>query len=311
MWSIRVSLWSLVGLAAVLAGRSFAAGPGTGPAENKPHAALRVDVNLALLPVTVMDNMGRNVIGLRRENFRVLDGSESQPIVSFNRQDAPVSVGLVFDCSRSMTDKFRVSREAPAQLFSQLNPEDETFLITVSDRAVLRSDFTSSFEEVQNSLLFTRTNGTTSLLDGVYMGLQKLKHAHNPRKALVIVSDGGDNNSRYNMHELAALAEEADTQIFTICLSSNPLTEEEVRGPELLEKLSSITGGIRFMNPDVNQMHDSMARIGITLHNQYVLGIVPPAAALQGKYRHVKVQLIVPEGTPRMQIFSRSSYYVP
>ncbi len=273
--------------------------------------AIRVDVNLALLPVTVMDDMGRNVMGLQRDNFRVLDGSKQRPIVSFSRQDAPISVGLVFDCSRSMTDKFKITRLAPAQLFDQLNPQDEAFLVTVSDRPVLRHDFTSHFEDIQSDLVFTYPHGSTSLLDGMYLGLQKLKHAHNPRKALVIVSDGGDNNSRYTMRELSSLAEESDAQIFAICLSYAPATEEEVRGPDLLEKISRLTGGMRFMIADVNVMQSAMARIGITLHNQYVLGIVPPPAAPQGKYRHIKVELVTPVGSPRMQIFARSSYYVP
>jgi Ca-activated chloride channel homolog len=280
------------------------------PSVNAPPA-IRVDVKLALVPVTVMDLMGRNVLGLAADNFRVLDGTQLRPIVSFSRQDAPISVGLVFDCSRSMADKFAISREAPGHLFAQLNPQDEAFLITVADSATARNDYTANYEEIQNSLLFTHPNGSTSLLDGVYLGLQKLKHAHNPCRALVIVSDGGDNNSRYTLHELADLAVESDAQIFAICLSYNPATEEEVRGPDLLNKISNLTGGMRFMIADVNRLRNAMSRIGVTLHNQYVLGIVPPHEAPQGKYRRIKVQLVMPVGTPRLQLFARSSYYVP
>ena len=253
----------------------------------------------------------RNVLGLTPSNFRVLDESQPRPIVSFSRQDAPVSVGLIFDCSRSMTQKYALTREAPARLFAQLNPEDEAFLITVSDRAVLRTGFTSHFEEIQNALLFTHPDGSTSLVDGVYLGLQKLKQAHNPRKALVVVSDGGENNSRYTMRELAALATEADAQIFSICLSLNPATEEEVHGPDLLHKMSELSGGLQFVTNDVKLMNDALTRIGVTLHNEYVLGIVPPQTALQGKYRRIQVQVVVPSTLPRLQIFARSSYYVP
>jgi len=299
----------------LLAGASAEAAPDSQTVRRNPAvqsaASIRVDVNLALVPVTVTDNMGRNVLGLVRDNFRVLDGSEPRPIVSFSRQDAPISVGLVFDCSRSMTGKFRISREAPSQLFAQLNPEDEAFLITVSDRAEMRSDFTSNFQDIQNALLFAYPHGSTSLVDAVYLGLQKLKHARNPRKALIVVSDGGDNNSRYAMREVSGLAVEADTQIFTICLYFNPATEEEVRGPDLLHKLSDLTGGVQYMIGDLNLLRDAMTRIGVTLHNQYVLGIVPPPAAPQGKYRRIKVQLVLPPGSPRLQIFARPSYYVP
>ena len=165
---------------------------------------------MALVPVTVLDPMGHNVLGLDRENFRVFDGTEQRPIVTFGQSDAPVSVGLIFDCSRSMREKFKIARQAPVELYPQLNPDDESFLITVSDKPQLRQDFTSAFNDIQNALLFTNPDGTTSLLDGVYMGLQQLKKAHNPRKALIVVSDGGDNNSRYTLRELASMAAEAD-----------------------------------------------------------------------------------------------------
>jgi Ca-activated chloride channel family protein len=313
---MRLQFLPSVGLLIVLiSGASEAAGPRFDPLPPKPaaHGAppIRVDVNLALVPVTVTDALGRNVLGFARQNFRVLDGSEPRPIVSFNRQDAPISVGLVFDCSASMTDKFRVSRQAPAQLFAQLNPEDEAFLITVADRAVLRQDFTSDFGGIQNALLFTHPAGSTSLLDGVYLGLQKLKRAHNPHKALIVVSDGGDNNSRYNMRELSALAVESDAQIFSICLFYQPVSAEELAGPDLLSELSELTGGARFMVSNVNQMPTAMTRIGVTLHNEYVLGIVPPPAAPQGKFRRIKVQLLVPAGTPQLSVRALTSYYVP
>jgi Ca-activated chloride channel family protein len=258
-----------------------------------------------------MDSLGHNVLGLSQENFRVFDGPDPRPIVTFGTSDAPVSIGLIFDSSRSMADKFRVAREAPVQLFQRLNPEDEAFLITVSDKPVLRQDFTSNFTDIRNSLLFTNPNGSTSLVDGIYMGLQRLKKAHNPRKALIVVSDGGDNNSRYTLRDLAGLAAEADTQIFTICLYQNPQSKEETNGPALLARLAQVSGGIHFMTGDVNTMTTSFGQIGVTLHNQYMLGYYPPEGAPQGKYRKIKVQVLVPEGIRRLQIFTRSGYYVP
>jgi Ca-activated chloride channel family protein len=279
-----------------------------------PHrnpANIRVDVNMALVPVTVLDAYGRNVLGLKQENFRVFDGTEQRPIVSFGLADAPVSIGLVYDSSGSMGDKFKIAREAPLQLFPQLNPEDEAFLITVSSRPELRQDFTSRFQEITNALLFVSPRGQTSLVDGIYMGLQRLKKAHNSRKALIVVSDGGDNNSRYNMRELANLAAEADAQIFTICLYGHPQSPEELNGPALLDRLARISGGIRYMIGDVNNMKTAFTQIGITLHNEYLLGIYPADDAPSGKYRKLKVQLLVPENLPRLQIYARSGYYVP
>jgi Ca-activated chloride channel homolog len=272
---------------------------------------IRIDVNMALVPVTVMDGHGHSVVGLRQENFRVFDGDEQRPIISFGTSDAPISIGLIYDCSRSMSDKFAIARQAPLQLFQHLNPEDEAFLVTVSDRPALRQDFTSEFSQIQSSLMFTNPNGTTSLVDGIYMGLQRLKQAHNPRKALIVVSDGGDNNSRYNFRDLSNLAAEADAEIFTICLYQNPQSEEEANGPALLARLAQVSGGINYMIGDVNVMKTAFGQIGVTLHNQYILGYYPSGNAPSGKYRKIKVQLLVPLGVQRLQIFARSGYYAP
>jgi Ca-activated chloride channel family protein len=210
-----------------------------------------------------------------------------------------------------MTDKFRTARQAPIELYNQLNPEDESFLVTVSSRSEMRQGLTSHFEEIRNALLFTSPNGTTSLLDGIYMGLTSLKKTTKPRKALVVVSDGGDNDSRYTLSELASIASEADVQIFSICLFQNPQTREEADGPALLGKLAQITGGVNFMIHDVNEMRNAMAQIGVTLHNEYVLGYYPPENAPKGKYRKIKVQVLLPAGLPKLQIYARAGYYVP
>jgi len=280
-------------------------------ASTNPPANIRINVDMALVPVMVLDPLGHNVRGLARENFRVIDGPAARPIVSFGQQDAPISVGLVFDCSRSMTSKFPTAKKAPAELYRQLNPEDESFLVTVAQRAVLRQGLTSNYEDIMNSLLFTNPNGTTSLLDGVYDGLQELKKSQKPRKALIIVSDGGENDSRYSLNELASLAQESDTQIFAIGLCQNPQTREEAEGPLLLERLARASGGLEYMVNDLNDLTSAMARIGIALHSEYVLGYYPPDDAAAGKYRKIKVQLLVPDGLPKLRVFARSGYYVP
>ena len=274
-------------------------------------ANIRVNVNMALVPVTVLDTRGQNVVGLDRENFRVFDGTEQMPIVAFGQTDAPVSVGLIFDSSSSMREKFKIARQAPAELFKQLNPDDESFLITVAEQPTLKQDFTSEFGEIQNALMFTNPQGTTSLLDGVYLGLQHLKKAKNPRRALIVVSDGGDNNSRYTLRELSALAAESDTQIFAICLWEKPQTTEEISGPELLSQLARSSGGINYLITSINDMRTAFGKVGVTLHNQYVLGYYPPENAPAGKYRKITVQLLVPTGLPKLSVYSRNGYFVP
>jgi Ca-activated chloride channel family protein len=272
---------------------------------------IRVDVNMTLVPVSVVDNYGRSVLGLSPENFRIIDGSEQVPIVTFSKQDAPISLGLVFDASRSMTQKFRTAREAPTELYKRLNAQDESFLITIAERAELRQPFTSEFNEIQSGLLFTNPGGTTSLLDGVYLALSQMKKANNPRKAIVVVSDGGDNNSRYTLQEVLDIAIESDTQIFAIGLFDNPETEEEREGPGLLAELSAKTGGVGYMIRNVADLRSAMAKIATTLHNQYVLGYYPPENEAQGKYRKIKVQLDIPQGMPRLHIYAKSGYYTP
>ncbi|PWT97862.1 MAG: VWA domain-containing protein [Terriglobia bacterium] len=303
----------------LITGAVFAAGPSDShgprlldvPPPVSPGASLRVDVDMTLVPVSVTDQLGRNVRGLDKHNFRVYDGSEPRPIAAFSQQDAPVSVGLVFDSSRSMTDKYKTARAAVSDLFQQLNPEDEAFLVTVSDRADLRQDFTKNLGDVENALLFVHPAGTTSLLDGVYRALVNMKKAHNPRKALVIVSDGGDNNSRYGLRELLNYAAESNTLIYTIGIFENPQSPEEDSGPQLLSYLAKKTGGIEFVIQDLKNIGTAMGAIGVTLHNQYVIGYYPPENAPRGKYRKIKVQLLVPPGMPPMQIYARSGYYTP
>ncbi len=280
-------------------------------ATTPPKSDIRVNVNMTMVPVTVLDPIGRNVLGLDRENFRVFDGPEARPIVSFGTDDAALSIGLIFDCSNSMKDKFEMARKAPAELFKQLNPDDDSFVITVADRSELLVPTTSAFEEIQNALLFVQPKGSTSLIDGVYLGLERLKHARNPRRALIVVSDGGDNNSRYTLRELSALAVEADTQIFSICLYQNPHTTEEANGPAFLEKLAQLTGGVSYVTTSTADLRNAMTQTGSGLHNQYMLGYYPPENLTPGKYRKIKVQVAVPVTAPKLQVFARTGYYAP
>jgi Ca-activated chloride channel family protein len=311
---------TIAGSLCLLAGLAIASAAGDGPRllENRapktapgPSANIRVDVSMTLVPVAVQDTDGRNVLGLARDNFLVFDEAEQRPIVSFGRQDAPVSIGIVFDCSRSMASKFKIAREAPRQLFQQLNPEDEAFLVTVSSRAELRQDFTSNFGGIPSALLLTQPQGETALIDGAYLALAHLAKAHNQRRILIVVSDGGDNNSRYTLHELTAIAREADAQIFAICLYQNASSPEEIEGPHLLGTLASASGGIRYLVSDPTEMQSIFAQIGETVHSEYVIGYYPPSNAPAGKYRKIKVRLTLPKGSPRLQIYARTGYFTP
>jgi len=281
-----------------------------------PKANIRIDSNLVLIPVTVTDPMNRFVTGLDKENFKVLEDKKEQVITQFSSEDAPLSVGVVFDCSGSMGKKLEKSRLAVAQFFKTANPEDEFFLVQFGDSAELIQPFTANLEEVQNRLTFTQSKGRTALLDAIYLALHEMKtRAKNPRKALLVISDGGDNNSRYTEGEIKNLVKEADVQIYAIGIyenmSNRGRTPEEASGQGLLTEIAEQTGGRQYPVDNLNELPDIAAKIGVELRNQYVLGYQPSNPDRDGKYRRVVVKLIQPRGLPALRPFWRQGYYAP
>src|SRR6195256_6407288 len=195
---------------------------------------IKRDVNLVLVPVSVTDQLQRLVTGLGRENFEVFEGKKPQEIRHFSSEDTPVSVGIVLDSSGSMKDKMERVREAVHQFCETANPQDEFFLVTFADEPRMASDFTSVPEEIEKELLFTQPKGRTALLDAVYMALDKMHQAKYGKKALLIISDGGDNHSRYGEREVRAAVKESDVMIYAVGTSDRFVpTEEERLGPYL------------------------------------------------------------------------------
>jgi Ca-activated chloride channel family protein len=284
-------------------------------AEILPKANIRVDSTLVLIPVTVTDPMNRFVTGLEKENFKVFEDKKEQEVKQFSSEDAPISVGVVFDCSGSMGHKLEKSRMAVAQFFKMANPEDEFFLVQFNDSAQLAQPFTTSLEEIQNRLTFTQSKGRTALLDAVYLALHEMKKAKNPRKALLLISDGGDNNSRYTEGEIKNLVKEADVQIYAIGIyepvSGRSRTPEETNGPSLLTEIAEQTGGRQYQVENLNELPDIAAKIGVELRNQYILGYSPQNTVRDGKYRHVQVKLVQPRGLPALRPFWKQGYYAP
>ncbi|HUI54741.1 MAG TPA: VWA domain-containing protein [Bryobacteraceae bacterium] len=280
-----------------------------------PKSNIRSDVNLVLIPVTVTDPMNRFVTGLEKENFKLFEDKKQQIVTQFSSEDAPLSVGVLFDCSGSMGRKLEKSRLAVAQFFKTANPDDEFFLVQFHDTAELIQPFTKNLEEIQNRLTFTQSKGMTALLDAVYMGIQEMKKARNPRKALLIISDGGDNNSRYTEAEIRNLIKETDVQIYAIGIyepaGSRSRTAEESAGPGLLTEIADQTGGRQYQVENLNELPDIAAKIGVELRNQYVLGYSPQNQERDGKYRRVEVKLVQPHGMPLLRAFWRMGYYAP
>jgi VWFA-related protein len=280
-----------------------------------PSSDIRIDSNLVLIPVTVTDPLNRFVTGLEKENFRIFENNKEQTISQFSSEDAPLSVGVIFDCSGSMGQKLQKSRQAVAQFFKMANPEDEFFLVTFSSETKLVQPFTANLEEIQNRLTFTQSKGQTALLDAVFLGLHEMKKAKNPRRALLLITDGGDNDSRYSQAEIRSLVREANVQIYAMGIfeggPNRSRTPEEAAGPGLLTEIAEQTGGREYSIENINEMADIAAKIGTELRNQYMIGFRPENQDRDGKYRKVLVKLVQPRGMPLLRAFFRQGYYAP
>jgi Ca-activated chloride channel homolog len=277
-----------------------------------PGAFIRMNVDMVLVPITVTDPMNRLVTGLEQEDFQVYENNGQQKIVTFASEDAPVSIGIIFDLSGSMSSKLIRARESILQFIKTANPQDEFFIIGFNDRPELIEDFTSSVEDIQARLATVRSGHRTALLDAIYYGLTKMKEARHERKALLVVSDGGDNRSRYTEGELRAQVREADVEMYSIGIfDPYASTPEERGGPQLLYELSEETGGRLFRVDDIAEMGDIAEKISTELRNQYVIGYRPKDLTRDGKWRKVKVKVNPPAGLPPLTIHARTGYYAP
>ena len=276
--------------------------------------AIRVDVDLALVNVTITDPYNRLVTGLEAENFRVYEDNVEQEVAHFSNEDVPVSIGVIFDLSGSMANKVDKSRLAALQFFKTANPQDEFFLVSFNDRAQLISPFTSSVEDLQTRLMFTAAKGRTALLDAIYLGLSQMKGARNTKRALLIISDGGDNHSRYSERDIRSFVKEADVQVYAIGIfdaSGNRSTPEEQGGPSMLGDVTDMTGGRTFQVANLNDLPDIAIKISMELRNQYVLGFRPSNRQHDGKWRKLKIKLRPPKGLPPLNVYAKSGYLAP
>jgi Ca-activated chloride channel family protein len=274
-----------------------------------------VDTTLVVIPVTVTDPTNRFVLGLEKQDFTLLEDGVEQTITHFSGEDAPLSVGLLIDASGSMDLKLETSRRAVSEFLKTMNAQDEAFLIQFSDEPKIVQEFTGSMNEIQDRMSTLRAGGLTALLDAVELGVREMKKARNPRKALVVVSDGGDNHSRYNAADIKDVVKEADTQIYALGVFEPNLfpqmPAEQVTGPRLLAQIADQTGGRAFGASDFSQLPEIADKIAIELRNQYVLAYSPANKDRDGKYRHVEVRMRQPKGLPALKARWRLGYYAP
>ena len=276
---------------------------------------IHMNVDLALVNVTVTDPYNRLVTGLEPDNFRVFEDNVEQEVVNFSSEDVPASVGVILDMSGSMANKIGRAKEAALQFFKTANPQDEFFMVGFNDRAGLLSTFTDNVEDLQSRMLTISAKGSTALLDAIYLGLTQMRDSHHAKRALLIISDGGDNHSRYSERDIKRLVREADTQLYSIGIF-DPLeyrarTPEELNGPSLLSEITQLTGGRAFAADNPNDLPDIATKIGTELRNQYVLGYRPTNKAHNARWRKIKVKMRVPKGLPPLSVYAKTGYYAP
>lgn len=281
-------------------------------AERAPnlHVDLRVDVPLVLVNANVTNGLGIPAQGLTQNQFHVLENGVEQKITHFSTEDAPISVAIVFDASDSMRKKLPTARKALAELLRESNPEDEFSLIVFNRKAKLVVPFTHETGEIEGHLGEIRAEGRTALFDAIHLAIVEMKQSRYKRKAVVILSDGGDNQSRYTEREVRAAIWESDVQIYAVGifdLGASHLPKEEAQGPQVLSHIAEETGGRHFPVDNLGELPNICSLIGRQLRNQYVLGFAPANPERDGKFRRVQVKV----DDPALRVHARPGYYSP
>jgi Ca-activated chloride channel family protein len=246
------------------------------------------------------------VTGLSNDSFQIFEDGIEQKISYFASQDAPITLGILFDASRSMEHKLHTSRAAISRFLLTAVPQDEFFLIEFNNQPSLLCDFTQQTAEIEQALPTIRADGWTSLFDAIHLGISRMRHAQNARKALLILSDGGDNNSRYNEREIRSLVREADILIYAIGMLGPGLSRRNVK---LLSELAEETGGRYHSAERLEDLPTAIQKISAAIRNQYLVGYLPSNSLPDGRYRKVQLQLNQPAGAPPLRASWRAGYY--
>ena len=272
------------------------------PTNKRREAKLRGDVKQVLVPVTVTDAWERPVTSLSQDSFRLLEDGVPQQITSFSQEEAPISLGLVFDSSGSMKNRLATSIEALRLLFQTTLPGDEFFVTQFSDQARLLGGFTTNPDEIHRRLGLVQARGWTALLDAIALSAHQMRSAANGRKVLLVLSDGNDNNSRFSEAEIRSMVVESDLRVYGIGI---------LHRPRLLQQLAEETGGTVLIARSLSELPDVIERLSREIRSQYVLGYSSTNLLNDGKYRRVKIELAAPPGLPALHASWRRGYYAP
>lgn len=273
---------------------------------------VKVKTDLVTLTLTVTDPLGRYVSGLQKSAFSIIDSGEPQEITFFSDTDAPVSIGILFDISGSMSkDKIVKARTALSRFILTSHPSDEYFLIAFNNRAQLLLDRTRDGDAVLQKLTLIQPKNNTALYDAVYLGLERVTRGAHQKRALLIISDGQDNASRYNFGEVRRLMKEADVVTYAVGIvgGNDASSAAGMQGQAFLDEICSVSGGKSFYPQSDVEMDEIFDRIGLELRRQYSVGYTPKDFQPDGKWRKVKTKVKPPRGMPRLNVRGRDGYY--
>jgi Ca-activated chloride channel family protein len=284
----------------------------TPPVEEPDGKPISVKTDLVTLTLTVTDLYGRYVSGLDKKAFTILDNNQEQEITFFSDSDAPISIGILFDVSGSMNrEKISKSRKALEKFINTSHPSDEYFLIAFNNRAQLLLDRTRDGDAVLQKLTLVETKGNTALYDACYLGVERVTRGTRQKKALLIISDGQDNSSRYNFGEVRRLMKESDVVVYAVGIldGRDSGSMEGMQGQAFLDELASVTGGKSFYPQTDVELDEIFERIALELRHQYSIGYTPKDFAPDGKWHKVKTKVKPPRGLPRLTVRGREGYY--
>jgi Ca-activated chloride channel family protein len=286
--------------------------PAAGQEGTEANGTVVINADLITVTVTVTDQYGRYVSGLSKKAFTVLDNKEEQEITFFSDDDAPVSVGVIFDVSGSMSgDKISRARQALSRFIDTSHNSDEYFLVGFNSRAQLLLDKTRDGDSVVDKLTFVQTKGQTALYDACYLGVEKVQRGVHPKRAILLISDGQDNNSRYTFSEVRRLLKESDVVVYAIGIlgGNDPGSTEGMQGQGILDELASVSGGKAFFPNTAAELDEIFERIALELRHQYSIGYKPNNFVNDGKWHKIKVKVTPPRGLPRLFVRSKEGYY--
>ncbi|HEU4386893.1 MAG TPA: VWA domain-containing protein, partial [Blastocatellia bacterium] len=271
---------------------------------------LQIGTNLVSVTVTVTDVYGRYVTGLGKEHFEVFDDKIKQQISHFTDEDSPVSLGIVYDVSGSMKERISRAIRALKRFVETSHDDDDFFLIGFNDRANLVQDFTTSADSILGHLMFVQPKGSTALYDAVYLAIEKVKQGRHQKRALLIISDGQDNTSRYTYKEVRNRVKEADVQIYAIGITDPATDGLSGFGRSNLEEITRMTGGRAFFPNAYNEpeLVEICTRIALELRHQYAIGFYPSDTTSDAKWHKVQVKVSPPKGLGRLSLNYKDGY---